>query len=1398
MTKRDLSKESAITEIVIDGVRSTTTSRIDDVLRIAHNHGETCILAATSQTDLSIISLLPFHEAATIDPKQNPVYKRLLSIPFPGVVAMEWTRNGEGLVLSDSRGYVTCLGISVHHKPPPTDTLTRRSLLYDMTGSIEILWVEEMKSPCEILCPGDTIDSPCATAASTLSISVDLFSPSVPEMESQTLMLAAPLTGMAWSRVRTPPAASMKPCLLTVESNGVLRIWAESPKPISSYLGCRRLQSTSDSVQVTTAYHVELVIEPQDPDIVPHSMQACWADAFPESEEDPRLAWIIATYQAKRVGGIEECCAVYVVHGLPVELQGTQITCSYATTFLHSSCAFESSCLPATTLRAVLLRFEPTPLILMAESGRQQNRIETRTALLCVDTLPPDSLHLHLESTSVHEIVGFASAVQQLVAHPVHDCVCVLTEDRMVGIWDLWPVRKLADIQADDFGIGHGVYALTWMDLGHHYGELGHVLLLGDKGAVVCLLMADHHNGKPVVSIDVLASHTYSQLLYPVSLISLPCSSSHEGRKMIYLIRARSADIEIDDGDEASVYVTLSVHQMDSHTHDIDIQQSAEFHLFRSSEGCRYTVMDAIRHSVGGVVAGTRGGTLEFFKCSEENLPEHVSSFALSSENDRPSFISCLASCTQAAYIACVTSFDEHHNEDKIHILQSESTCGQLDYRLEDCFVSPSGIVSQISWVQTPSPFRHLVVGYQAGQVDIFVRKRQGLWVPVGTYLSSLELTTLTTTKQGLPIVGAGRHMLFLSSDAHTFSADVLDDTAVMQMALTIGGAFQDYHHIPLLTLLQIGHLHSIDITLNEMTEFLKEWERIPEDEHLEEIFATTINGPPSLLNQTFAESIVPPITGLLFAEETVFCVPFKERSDHVSSADAAQDAPSVVPVTDGSAVSDPGLLTGQFDFSQFGNFSKAPQPVPTYEASGLLDMSAFGMSFDIPSSQPEASGESDIQEESNMSEEAALVAPPSEENDVPSKSGDESDADVEEEECILFILEASFDEQCRAMLKLKEPAEHTFDQDYIRGVLEQYVNSTDADQALPLSSLLKLSKNNANLLLDLINKYNAWTKDMSKAVLDIPGMKFLAAVKLSPLSTKCQPKRTESKNLTAELLKKEDYLASFLGISFYQSVISEASVATSVSDSSMVDDRLAEGYISWPESVGIVSGIEAVHILWALETDDASHLLSVCLDATAEAGSHNGQLSSGYTWERLKSIGAGFWIRDPEAAICVADEIAKDQFRQNNDPHDCALMYIALKKKALLSRLFRSNGNARVATLLAKDFSRDHNRHAAAKNAYVLLGQHRYSLAAAFFLVGGYVHDAIGVCAKEMKDPQLALFLTTLLRTRDAGLVHEIIMKVGLKERRVLRCGMVAIFRKSFLMQWQRMIGWHRGCFCG
>ena len=51
--------------------------------------------------------------------------------------------------------------------------------------------------------------------------------------------------------------------------------------------------------------------------------------------------------------------------------------------------------------------------------------------------------------------------------------------------------------------------------------------------------------------------------------------------------------------------------------------------------------------------------------------------------------------------------------------------------------------------------------------------------------------------------------------------------------------------------------------------------------------------------------------------------------------------------------------------------------------------------------------------------------------------------------------------------------------------------------------------------------------------------------------------------------------------------------------------------------------------------------------------------------------------------------------------------------------RRSRSTQQARQAEFMSRDFSQERHRHAACKNAYVLLGQHRHQLAAAFFILG-------------------------------------------------------------------------------
>ena len=50
---------------------------------------------------------------------------------------------------------------------------------------------------------------------------------------------------------------------------------------------------------------------------------------------------------------------------------------------------------------------------------------------------------------------------------------------------------------------------------------------------------------------------------------------------------------------------------------------------------------------------------------------------------------------------------------------------------------------------------------------------------------------------------------------------------------------------------------------------------------------------------------------------------------------------------------------------------------------------------------------------------------------------------------------------------------------------------------------------------------------------------------------------------------------------------------------------------------------------------------------------------------------------------------------------------------------LYRTAMQKKQAEFLARDFTQVKNQEAACKNAFVLLGQHKYEMAAAFFLLG-------------------------------------------------------------------------------
>uniref|UniRef100_A0A3Q2TP24 Dmx like 1 n=1 Tax=Fundulus heteroclitus TaxID=8078 RepID=A0A3Q2TP24_FUNHE len=132
-------------------------------------------------------------------------------------------------------------------------------------------------------------------------------------------------------------------------------------------------------------------------------------------------------------------------------------------------------------------------------------------------------------------------------------------------------------------------------------------------------------------------------------------------------------------------------------------------------------------------------------------------------------------------------------------------------------------------------------------------------------------------------------------------------------------------------------------------------------------------------------------------------------------------------------------------------------------------------------------------------------------------------------------------------------------------------------------------------------------------------------------------------------------------------------------------------------------------------------------------------------TWAELRAMGVGWWLRSTNKLRRCIEKVAKASFQRNNDPLDAAIFYLAMKKKAVVWGLYRSQKNTKMTEFFHNNFSEDRWRKAALKNAFSLLGKQRFQHSAAFFLLAGSLKDAVEVCLEKMQDLQLALVISRL-----------------------------------------------------
>ncbi|XP_010179276.1 PREDICTED: dmX-like protein 2 isoform X3 [Mesitornis unicolor] len=163
--------------------------------------------------------------------------------------------------------------------------------------------------------------------------------------------------------------------------------------------------------------------------------------------------------------------------------------------------------------------------------------------------------------------------------------------------------------------------------------------------------------------------------------------------------------------------------------------------------------------------------------------------------------------------------------------------------------------------------------------------------------------------------------------------------------------------------------------------------------------------------------------------------------------------------------------------------------------------------------------------------------------------------------------------------------------------------------------------------------------------------------------------------------------------------------------------------------------GLSTCHFAWAFHSEAEEELINMI--PAIQKGDPQ--------WSELRAVGIGWWVRNINTLRRCIEKVAKASFQRNNDALDAALFYLAMKKKAVVWGLFRSQHDEKMTAFFSHNFSEDRWRKAALKNAFALLGKQRFEQSAAFFLLAGSLKDAIEVCLEKMEDIQLAMVIARL-----------------------------------------------------
>lgn len=104
--------------------------------------------------------------------------------------------------------------------------------------------------------------------------------------------------------------------------------------------------------------------------------------------------------------------------------------------------------------------------------------------------------------------------------------------------------------------------------------------------------------------------------------------------------------------------------------------------------------------------------------------------------------------------------------------------------------------------------------------------------------------------------------------------------------------------------------------------------------------------------------------------------------------------------------------------------------------------------------------------------------------------------------------------------------------------------------------------------------------------------------------------------------------------------------------------------------------------------------------------------------WPQARESGMFAWLADSESLRNQLEVVARNHYTRTDekDPVECSLYYLALRKKKVLTGLWRvatwHREQASTLRFLSNNFDEPRWKTAALKNAYALLGKHRFGIA--------------------------------------------------------------------------------------